>query len=292
GMREDYNLWFRRGLVYIRLNRTKEALTDIEESIRLNPMKNKKKAAKNTYPSLIKSTFAKATILDKEEDFPAAIYQYSEVLRLSNEMNIENAEISQLIPQVHLGRGYLYLEIDSLKLAKDDLIEVSKDTSQYRCTAFQLLADIGIRDSAYEDLSKYYDGLVECEPEEDLLKYSRGYYSSRAGQYEKALKDFEFVLDKIELTQLLQATHNQMAYCYLGLKQYDKALESLDKTLTLNVLNGESYYYKGKVYAAKGMTKKACENFEKSLNYNAQGDYRNEAISQMKELCGGWEEDE
>lgn len=292
GMQEDYDLWFRRALVYIKLNKYKEATDDLEESIRLNPRKNKKKASKNTYPSLIKSTFAKATILDKEEDFPAAIFQYAKVISMAEEMKIQDPEVDGLVLQSHLGRGYIYLEIDSAKRAKQDLLIAIKDTGAVKCAAYELLADMGIRDSAYAELSVYYDGLIACNPDQDLLHYSRGYYASRAGEFDKALKDFEYVEEKIKVTELLQATYNQKAYCYLNLEEYDKGLASVEKSLKLNILNGDAYYFKARIQEAQGLTQKACDNYSKSLKYSSEGAYRKEAIQKMKDLCGGWEEQE
>ncbi len=291
GMREDYDLWYRRSLVYLRLNQTKEAMSDIEEAISLNPQKNKRKLKKNTYPSLIKAYYAKASILNKDRDTTGAIYYYSEVLRLAEEMKVESQQIDALLPQAYLERGYLYLTQDSFEQAKQDLRIAARDTADFRCTAFQLLANIGISKDAFPELVEYYDGLVDCYPDRNLLRYSRGYYAAKAGMYERALEDFEFVIENIKLNELRVSTFNQMAYCYLNQDEFDKAIEAIDNALLLNVLNGEAYYYRGLVYMKQGMTQRACQNIEKSLKYSSESDYREKAIKLMEETCGGFDDE-
>ncbi|MEO0898699.1 MAG: tetratricopeptide repeat protein [Bacteroidota bacterium] len=293
GMRDNPGLWYRRGLYYLKLNKVKEAMADFEESIAINPMKNSKKVAKNTYPNLVKAYFGKASVLNKEGDMPGAIYNYGEAIRIASEMKIENVGVNRLLPQLHLEKGFAHMENDSsMEMAKKELLVASQDTGEIKCTAFQLLADIGIEEKDNENLVKYYDGLVECYPEQDFLKYSRGYYETQVGKYSNAIEDFGYVAEKVKVTPLLLATYNQMAFCYMKEKEFEKAFASVDKALVINVLNGESYYYRGLIHLEKGDKEKACEDFQKSINYQTDGLYLDDVKIKLEELCGVTLEDE
>jgi len=287
GDKENPGMWYRRGVYYLKLNQLKDATSDFDQSILINPKKNAKKASKNSLPYLVKAYFGKATVMDKEGDKKGAIYHYSQAIKTAEEMRVDNEGITTLLPQIHLQRGYLHLETDSvMDQAKADLQFAIADTGEIKCTAYQLLADIGIEEKDNENLVKYYDGLVECYPDQDYLKYSRGYYAAQAGQYEKAIKDFEYVAEKVKITQLQLATYNQMANCYLQQKDFDNALASIEKALVINILNGESYYYRAIVKLEQGKKEDACKDFQKSVDYQSDGLYLEDAVKQLKEICG------
>ena len=80
-----------------------------------------------------------------------------------------------------------------------------------------------------------------------------GYYLDKAGTDNGVLR---------EKSLLLQGQR------YIGLKEFDKALESLSKVLELNPGSADAYYYIGEVYEAKGEMQKAKTQWRKAYNLN------------------------
>lgn len=293
GSPEDYALWQRRAVVYSKLEQWDNAIEDFTESIDLNPRKNKPKASKSSYDELFYayygravSSFNKAASV-AEGSFDSAIQDYLAAEQVMREMKFQDSAIQAMYQTILLERGYAYLlEINYPAMRQDLKALLPMGDSSARCTAYQLLAEAALNDTLPAEKVFAYEGLVSCNPEDPLLRYSLGYYRSESGQYEAAIKDFEACSAKNELLSIRIATDNRMGWCYLQLDQYDKALEAIARGKNHNVVHPQAYYYEALVYFDQGMTSKGCESLSRSINFELAGEEREAADKLYSQMCG------
>ncbi|MEL6132883.1 MAG: TonB family protein [Bacteroidota bacterium] len=285
GDSENYQMWYRRGLLHMRKGDWGKARSDLGESLVYNPRKNKKKDPSN-FKYLFLATYYRANVFSQEKMQAKAIQDYTDALVFAGEMKAADTTVEKIIPSVYLERGYIQLLDSNMTAAKSDLNWVTENDDENACTAYQLLADIALGEDDKAALVSAYTGLIDCDPENILLRYSRAYYRSELEQYDEAIADFNEVIGKTEMTPILLAAHNRKGWCYLQKKQYDKATMELGETLAINVLNAQAHYIQGLIYLDQGLTKKGCESLKKALTYEIEGDERTDAVEKAKSICG------
>ena len=282
---EDYVLWHKRGVQRSRVRDYADAVVDFEESIRLNPKKNKKKKAKNTYEYLFYAQYSKGAAYVQMEKFDEAIADYDIALSYATEMAVEDEGVQGTLSTLYLERGYAKGLSGDYEGAKKDYRWVIANDEEAKCGVYRLLADIGIEEKNYADLVGIYDGLLECEPGDEMLNYSRGFYKLQNGQNKESLSDFAIVTEKSE-TRLMQiAAHNHAAMAYMNMGELDKALAELDKSFVLNSLLGQTYLFKAKVLIQKGSKDEACKQLRRGLAIGLEGDELEEGEKLLKENC-------
>ena len=289
GNPEDYTLWHKRGIRRSDLGELEDALTDFEESLKLNPRKNKKKK-KQSYEYLYYSQFAKGAVYAKQEEYEKAIAQFTLAIQTAAEMKAYDSAVQASVPSVYIERGYSHFAKENYEAAKADYQWVLDNDPDQECTIYPLLADIGLTLDESAELVGIYDGLIRCNPENILQYYSRGFYKMESGDHQGAIEDFGTVVEKSNNVDIKIASHNQAAYAYLQMKDYDSASAELQKALGINALNTLSYFYQGLVLQAQGLTEEACTAVGRSLSFGLEGDKKEEAVGFMEENCGGWEE--
>ena len=171
----------------------------------------------------------------------------------------ENADVMYVLGKAyyHLGFYYCDLAIKYLTEALNSGCD-SKDIYEYLGLAYSKL---DMSDHAVENFEKS----MEINPSDVLtLTLSQEYIKAgnldKAGFYLDKAKDDNAVLKEKRL--LLQGQR------YLGLKDFDKALDCLSKVLDLNPGSADAYYYTGEVYEAKGEMQKAKAQWRKAYNLN------------------------
>ena len=172
----------------------------------------------------------------------------------------ENADVMYVLGKAYYHLGYYYcdLAVKYLDAALQKGCD-SKDIYEYLGLAYSKL---DMSDHAVENFEKS----LEVNPSDVLVltlaqEYIKagnmekaGYYIDKAGSADNAvLKEKRLILQ---------------GQCYLGLKEYDKALESFSKVLDLNPGSADAYYYTGEVYEAKGDLQKAKAQWRKAYNLN------------------------
>ncbi|MEL6625800.1 MAG: TonB family protein [Bacteroidota bacterium] len=285
GDQENYQLWYRRGLLYMRKGDWEKARSDLGESLVFNPRKNKKKDP-TFFKYLFFATYYRANVYSQEEAPAQAVQDYTDALAFATEMKAADSTVAKIVPSIYLERGYIQLLDSNMTAAKTDLRWVTENDEENACTAYQLLADIALGEDDKEAVVNAYTGLIECDPENILLRYSRAYYRSELGQYDEAIADFSEVVHKTEMTPILLAAHNRKGWCYLQQKQYDKATMELGETLSINVLNAQAHYIQGLIYLDQGLTNKGCESLRKALIYEIEGEEREDALEKAQSICG------
>ncbi|MBO7047477.1 MAG: tetratricopeptide repeat protein [Spirochaetia bacterium] len=171
----------------------------------------------------------------------------------------ENADVMYVLGKAyyHLGFYYCDLAIKYLTEALNSGCD-SKDIYEYLGLAYSKL---DMSDHAVENFEKS----MEINPSDVLTltlaqEYIKADNLDKAGFYLDKAKDDNAVLKEKRL--LLQGQR------YLGLKDFDKALECLSKVLDLNPGSADAYYYTGEVYEAKGEMQKAKAQWRKAYNLN------------------------
>ena len=171
----------------------------------------------------------------------------------------ENADVMYVLGKAyyHLGFYYCDLAIKYLTEALNSGCD-SKDIYEYLGLAYSKL---DMSDHAVENFEKS----MEINPSDVLTltlaqEYIKAGNLDKAGFYLDKAKDDNAVLKEKRL--LLQGQR------YLGLKDFDKALECLSKVLDLNPGSADAYYYTGEVYEAKGEMQKAKAQWRKAYNLN------------------------
>ena len=171
----------------------------------------------------------------------------------------ENADVMYVLGKAyyHLGFYYCDLAIKYLTEALNSGCD-SKDIYEYLGLAYSKL---DMSDHAVENFEKS----MEINPSDVLTltlaqEYIKAGNLDKAGFYLDKAKDDNAVLKEKRL--LLQGQR------YLGLKDFDKALDCLSKVLDLNPGSADAYYYTGEVYEAKGEMQKAKAQWRKAYNLN------------------------
>ena len=287
---ENYEVWHRRGIQRSTINEYEDALADFNEAIRLNPKKNKKKAKKNTYAYLFYSYYGRATVYFGQEKFEDAIADFNQALTFAEEMAIEDSGVTANIPNIHLERGFTYAKIEKFAEAKADFKKAMALDKEQKCTIYPLLVDIGLSEDNSEELVEYYSGMLECEPDDELNLFSRGYYKSESGDYEGAIEDLAAIEGKTKNLNIRIAAINGIGIAHMRDGDLEKAREEFERAINVNVLNPMPHYHMGQLAEKMGDKELACESYKKAVTYGIEGQEMETGIAFMKENCG-WEED-
>ena len=172
----------------------------------------------------------------------------------------ENADVMYVLGKAYYHLGYYYcdLAVKYLDAALQKGCD-SKDIYEYLGLAYSKL---DMSDHAVENFEKS----LEVNPS-DLLVLTLAQEYIKAGNMEKA----GYYIDKAGSADNAVLKEKRLilqGQCYLGLKEYDKALESFSKVLDLNPGSADAYYYTGEVYEAKGDLQKAKAQWRKAYNLN------------------------
>ncbi len=287
---DNYTYYHQRGVNQSQLGKNPEAIADLDKSLLLNPRKNKKKAAKNTYNYLVYTHYSRAAVRVGMELYDSALVDYEKALRYLTEMKVQDSAVSAMLPLIRLERGYTYMLKEDFEKARIDYRWVLKNDTSQRCTVYPLLADIGITEKNNEELTWVYTGLMECEPENGLLWYSRGYYRLESGDFTGAIEDFAEVQERNENRMIRIAAHNQSAQAYLKLGQVESAEAAIDAAIGINALNPQSYFFRGNIEEGKGNMEAACKDWVWAMEFGLGGSDQEKCQLKLDEHCGGWQE--
>jgi tetratricopeptide (TPR) repeat protein len=76
--------------------------------------------------------------------------------------------------------------------------------------------------------------------------------------------------------------YGHRAQAYYSIKEYDKALADLNKSIELNSEYSEAYYYRGLCYKALGQADKAITDFQSASNYSDDDAMKKQAMDEIK----------
>ena len=171
----------------------------------------------------------------------------------------DNIDVMYVLGKAYYHLGYYYCDL-AVKYLSEALRKGcdSKDIYEYLGLAYSKL---DMSDHAVENFEK----ALEVNPSDVLIltlaqEYIKignmdraGYYLDKAGTDTAVLKEKKLILQ---------------GQRYLGLSEYDNAIECFNRVLELNPGSADAHYYIGEVYEVKGDMQKAKAQWRKAYNLN------------------------
>lgn len=290
---EDYKIWHKRGIQYTQLGKYEEAKIDFDESLKLNPRLNKKKAKKNTYAYLFYAYYGRAVTLVGLEKGEEALSDYSEAIRVASELAIPDSSVEASMGDVYLERAYQKANMSQYSSAIDDYrVALAKADSSQKCGIWRLIVESALPSDNYPVLVEAYDALLTCDDNaKEIYYYSRAYYRRKSGDFDQAILDFRTAINETNNTAVKLAAQN-----YLAMSQFDAglpadAMTSVEKALNMNALNPMSYYVRAIIRQKMEAPEAGCEDLKRAMIYGLAGEEMDAAKQLLEEVCGEtWEE--
>ena len=171
----------------------------------------------------------------------------------------DNTNVMYVLGKAYYHLGYYYCDL-AVKYLSEALRKgcESRDIYEYLGLAYSKL---DMSDHAVENFEKSLEvnpsDVLTLTLAQEYIKMGNldkaGYYLDKAGTDNAVLKEKKLILQ---------------GQRYLGLAEYDKAIEHFNKVLELNPGSADAYYYIGEVYEVKGDMQKAKAQWRKAYNLN------------------------
>ena len=171
----------------------------------------------------------------------------------------DNTNVMYVLGKAYYHLGYYYCDL-AVKYLSEALRKGcdSRDIYEYLGLAYSKL---DMSDHAVENFEKSLEvnpsDVLTLTLAQEYIKMGNldkaGYYLDKAGTDNAVLKEKKLILQ---------------GQRYLGLAEYDKAIEHFNKVLELNPGSSDAYYYIGEVYEVKGDMQKAKVQWRKAYNLN------------------------
>lgn len=279
-----------RGVAYHELNEKENAMLDYTKAISLDPVN-------------IDAFYNRASLHWRSGEHKKAISDYTRVISL--DPNYTNA---------YYNRANSYLQLDQKKEAiKDYTMVLRLDPTSYHTyyTRALLYKTLGLYKWAINDFTE----VIRLAPENRWTHVNDDFnpissvldhgnpYSHRAelylelGQYEKAIKDFDFCRSFSSWRHRERVSY-QKGIAYIKLGEYKRAINNFNEVLfgernekyrgvMLRAVNPErklyadAYYYRGLSYETLGDKEKAIKDYKQAVWFNPR---HKKAIEKKSEL--------
>ena len=220
----DPEIFYQRGLTYIKLNRLEEALKDLDSSIVLNP-ENASAWGERGHVRLMMKDF-KAAVKDLEKS--VAIYQkspqaYYNLAYAHSKLGNKNAAIRYYTNALSLNPGY----IEALMNRGVERIEI-KDYQ-----------------GAIADFSAY----IRLKPDDPLIYVLRANAYDESGNYSQALTDYD---KAISLKRNFLPAYLNKAIAHYRQNDFNQAWNNIIQAWQLDSQHPEVLYWKGMISIAMG----------------------------------------
>lgn len=234
----DPALYNNRGYGYYLLRKYKQALSDYNNSIRLNP---------NFYLPY----FNRANLYNDLEENDKALNNYNKTIQLA-----------QQHAPAYNSRGRFYQKIQRYQQALQDYnkaIAIDSSNSYYyyhRATLYYKLKNM---QQALLD----YTQSIQCDPNNIQAYKNRATLYLELNRNGEAIQDYNTIIKKSP--QDFDA-YNNRGIVYQKLKNYSKALQDYQKAITINPNYAGAYNNIGTIHYMQKKYKIAISNFEKALS--------------------------
>lgn len=252
-----------RGQIYQMLGKHQEALDNFVDALKLDPTSFQDLYQKaNSEYELGRYADAKADYNRMRAINPRSAEALTGLARVAiKENNIGLAseymdDAIALMPadsDVYVRRSKVRASLANNTGAVDDLLmAISIDSSP---KAFQLLTDMATRD--YPAVITGLSNAVRQAPEQGMFYYIRGVIQQAHNHFPGAIADFQKIID--ENMYNYAGIYGNLAECYLGLCEYDKALEAANQAVGMTANNAPYRLVLSKIYLAQGKKEQALE---------------------------------
>lgn len=279
----NYQALLTRGIAYREINELDKAMADFEQSMAVNPRKNKKK--ENTLPYIFFAQFAHGTTHSIQEDWAKAVADFNLAFETAESMKMPDSLVTATLAKVYMERGFARFQQEKYDLADADYSEVIRLDPEQKCEIYSLKSELNLGRENYAGVVEAMDYLIECAPEDQYLHYSRGYYKTKVEDFAGAIEDFTYTAENNPNRAFQMAALNLAAWSHMKMGNMKAAYETIAKSMAMNVLNAQTYYYRALIYLGDNQPGKACEDLTKSLDYGLEGDELVKAEALLKEKC-------
>jgi tetratricopeptide (TPR) repeat protein/predicted Ser/Thr protein kinase len=146
--------------------------------------------------------------------------------------------------------------MESIAKAAKYYDNVSERERRYIAARFAYLSGNGAK------AIEVFEAIIERYPEDKEALWTIGLVLQSQRRSQDAIVHFERVL---ELDPLHKLAHNQLAYCYHRLGDFDKAIWTVNKYISLAPEEANPYDTRGDLYAENGKLDLAIESYSKAL---------------------------
>jgi Tfp pilus assembly protein PilF len=142
-------------------------------------------------------------------------------------------------------------------------------------------ANMLTRQKKMEEAEKEYKILVSSKPNEWRTWKGYGYFCLRNERTDEAIQHFR---KYVGLRSDTADSFQSLAEAFIKKNDYDKAIENLNKSLTLDKTYVPALLSFGDVYKAKGQKKEAKEKYEAAVSFAQNDYYKKQAEKKLKEV--------
>lgn len=166
-------------------------------------------------------------------------------------------------------RADCYIELSNFKSAIEDfkiLIGLDNKEVSYYVAVSYAYWELGEDANCFLYLQKAY----EINPKDAGTLSNMAYYYGQAGKYDESIKYANIGLEQKDVQNTLKgAMLNNRGYAYICLKQFDKALEDINQSITFHPKNSFAYCYRALANIGLKNMDAVCTDLEKAKSMGA-----------------------
>lgn len=159
--------------------------------------------------------------------------------------------------------------------ALDEFVNIIEADPNF-AEAYVGLALIKINHGKTDEGIKYLDRAIELDPKNERAYIYRGELHFFREDYAKTIEDFEKaaalnITAKSKVSNKLAKAHFKLGLVYSDEKNYDKAIEHLSSSLSIDPVNLDAYLFRGEAYMNIENYAKAMKDLKKASALDPRG---------------------
>ena len=284
--RDDY--YAERALVLISNDKNyKLAIEDLETAIKMNPKKgiyqtklaeayfgnNQTYKAKEMYLKAIEANPNDAEVLFKTGQFFLFVKKYDEAKRYMNEA----LKKDESYPKIYFFIAQAFKETqDTAKAIEFYKKAVQIDAGDY--DSYLQLGQLLTKQKSPEAI-RYLDAAINTNEGIDEAWYARGYYYQLAGNYEKAMGDYQ---KTITINPFHAYAFYNAGYIYFTQKNWPLAIRHFELSFKVNDEFEKPVYMIGLTHEAQGKNTEAITFYKRCLQLNPNFELAKEGLKRLE----------